>query len=37
MADKPSKGPADVIGASTALGDIDGRAPELAWTPLDRP
>ena len=26
MADKPSKGLADVIAASTALSDIDGRA-----------
>jgi hypothetical protein len=26
MADKPSKGLADIIAASTALSDIDGRA-----------
>jgi citrate synthase len=41
MADKPSKGLADVIAASTALSDIDGRAGLLSyrwltWTPLDR-
>ena len=29
MADKPSKGLADVIAASTALSDIDGQAGRL--------
>ena len=30
MADKPSKGLADVVAASTALSDIDGQAGRLA-------
>jgi hypothetical protein len=36
MADKPSKGLAGVIAASTALSDVDGRAGErgVTWTPL---
>jgi hypothetical protein len=33
MADKPSKGLADIIAASTALSDIDGRAG-LLFTPV---
>jgi citrate synthase len=41
MADKPSKGLAALIAASTALSGIDGRAGQLSyrwltWTPLDR-
>ena len=31
MADKPSRGPADVIAASTAVSDIDGRAGLLSY------
>jgi len=31
MADKPSTGPADIIAASTARNDIDGRAALLFY------
>jgi hypothetical protein len=47
MADKPAKGPADIIAAPAALSDTDGfagRLPDgecagergLTWTPLSR-
>jgi citrate synthase len=35
MADKPSKGLADVVAASTALSDIDGRAGALYYRGYD--
>ena len=35
MADKPSKGLADIIAASTALSDIDGRAGVLFYRGYD--
>ena len=35
MADKPSKGLADIIAASTALSDIDGRAGLLPYRGYD--
>jgi citrate synthase len=35
MADKPSKGLADIIAASTALSDIDGRAGLLFYRGYD--
>ncbi len=35
MADKPSKGLADIIAASTALSDIDGRAGLLYYRGYD--
>jgi citrate synthase len=35
MADKPSKGLADVVAASTALSDIDGRAGRLSYRGYD--
>ena len=35
MADKPSKGLADVVAASTALSDIDGRAGRLFYRGYD--
>jgi citrate synthase len=35
MAEKPSKGLADVVAASTALSDIDGRAGRLFYRGYD--
>ena len=35
MADKPSKGLADVVAASTALSDIDGQAGRLFYRGYD--
>ena len=35
MADKPSKGLADVVAASTALSDIDGQAGRLSYRGYD--
>jgi hypothetical protein len=35
MADKPSRGPADVIAASTPVSDIDGRAGLLFYRGYD--
>lgn len=35
MADKPSKGLADIVAASTALSDIDGRAGRLSYRGYD--
>lgn len=35
MADKPSRGLADVIAASTALSDIDGKAGRLFYRGYD--